>query len=131
MAWKRWLAAGLLSASGAGAPAGQVEVLHWWTSGGESRSVDELKRLLAAQGHPGRVFAVVGGGGDCAMAVLRSRVLAGNPPAAAQIKGPAIQEWGRLKVLADLEEVATAQKWDAQLPRVVADVMKVNGRYVA
>ncbi len=110
---------------------GQVEVLHWWTSGGESRSVEELKRLLAAQGHTWRDFAVVGGGGDSAMSVLRSRVLAGNPPAAAQIKGPAIKEWGRLDVLADLEDVAAAQKWDAQLPRVVADVMKVNGRYVA
>ena len=24
-------------------------MLHWWASGGESRSVEELKRLLAAQ----------------------------------------------------------------------------------
>jgi glucose/mannose transport system substrate-binding protein len=135
MAGGRWMAAwACVLAMGSlpdAASAGQVEVLHWWTSGGESRSVEELKRLLATQGHTWRDFAVVGGGGDSAMAVLRSRVLAGNPPAAAQIKGPAIQEWGRLKVLADLEEVATAQKWDAQLPRVVADVMKVNGRYVA
>jgi glucose/mannose transport system substrate-binding protein len=135
MVGRRWTAALwcalAMAASPTGAVAGQVEVLHWWTSGGESRSVEELKRLLATQGHTWRDFAVVGGGGDSAMAVLRSRVLAGNPPAAAQIKGPAIQEWGRLKVLADLEEVATEQKWDAQLPRVVADVMKVNGRYVA
>src|SRR5687768_16084155 len=130
--WTRaWWCALAMGAAPALAPAGQVEVLHWWTSGGESRSVEELKRLLATQGHTWRDFAVVGGGGDSAMAVLRSRVLAGNPPAAAQIKGPAIQEWGRLNVLADLEEVAAAQKWDAQLPRVVADVMKVNGRYVA
>ncbi|RQP21994.1 ABC transporter substrate-binding protein [Piscinibacter terrae] len=111
--------------------AGQVEVLHWWTSGGESKSVEELKRLLAAQGHTWRDFAVAGGGGDTAMAVLRQRVLAGNPPAAAQIKGPAIQEWGKLNVLADLDDVATEQKWDAQLPKVVANVMKVNGHYVA
>ena len=116
----------------AGTPrAGQVEVLHWWTSGGEARSVAELKRLLAADGHTWRDFAVVGGGGDSAVSVLRSRVLAGNPPAAAQIKGPAIQEWGRLNVLANLDEVARRQQWDAQLPRVVADVMKVNGRYAA
>jgi glucose/mannose transport system substrate-binding protein len=111
--------------------AGQVEVLHWWTSGGESKSVEELKRLLAAQGHTWRDFAVAGGGGDTAMTVLRQRVLAGNPPAAAQIKGPAIQEWGKLNVLADLDDVAAEQKWDAQLPKVVANVMKVNGHYVA
>jgi glucose/mannose transport system substrate-binding protein len=108
-----------------------VEVLHWWTSGGESKSVEELKRLLAAQGHTWRDFAVAGGGGDTAMTVLRQRVLAGNPPAAAQIKGPAIQEWGKLNVLADLDDVAAEQKWDAQLPKVVANVMKVNGHYVA
>src|SRR5882762_6647746 len=131
---RRWVvclaAAAAMGAMGS-ARAGEVEVLHWWTSGGESKSVEELKRLLAAQGHTWRDFAVVGGGGDTAMSVLRSRVLAGNPPAAAQIKGPAIQEWGRLDVLADLEDVAKAQMWDSQLPRVVADVMKVNGRYVA
>jgi glucose/mannose transport system substrate-binding protein len=125
------MVAGALLGQATTALAGQVEVLHWWTSGGESKSVEELKRMLKAQGHTWRDFAVVGGGGDSAMTVLRSRVLAGNPPAAAQIKGPAIQEWGKLNVLADLEDVATAQKWDAQLPRVVADVMKVNGRYVA
>src|SRR5688572_27133821 len=102
MTMKHALAAVLLQACAFGAAvAGQVEVLHWWTSGGESRSVGQLKRLLATQGHAWRDFAVVGGGGDSAMAVLRSRVLAGNPPAAAQIKGSAIQEWGRLDVLAD------------------------------
>ncbi|WP_280150554.1 ABC transporter substrate-binding protein [Piscinibacter sp. XHJ-5] len=124
-------AAALLWAASFAAHAGEVEVLHWWTSGSESRSVLELKRLLATQGHTWRDFAVVGGGGDSAMAVLRSRVLAGNPPSAAQIKGPAIQEWGRLNVLADLDDVAAAQKWDARLPAVVASVMKVHGRYVA
>jgi len=128
---KRWAGLACLLALSGGAAAGQVEVLHWWTSGGESRSVGELKRLLAAQGHTWRDFAVVGGGGDSAMAVLRSRVLAGNPPSAAQIKGAAIQEWGRLNVLADLEDLAVAQKWDTQLPRVVSDMMKVNGRYAA
>ncbi|WKB54048.1 ABC transporter substrate-binding protein [Eleftheria terrae] len=111
--------------------AGQVEVLHWWTSGGEAKSVAELKRLLAAEGHGWRDFVVAGGGGEGAMSVLRSRVLAGNPPAAAQLKGPAIQEWGRLDVLANLDDVARRQQWDSQLPRVVAEAMKVNGRYVA
>lgn len=113
------------------AVAASVEVLHWWTSGGEARSVAELKRLLAREGHEWRDFAVAGGGGDSAMALLRQRVRAGNPPAAAQIKGPALQEWGRMGVLANLDDVAQAQKWDSQLPRVVADLMKYDGRFVA
>jgi glucose/mannose transport system substrate-binding protein len=105
--------------------------LHWWTSGGEAKSVGELKKIMQAKGNTWKDFAVAGGGGDNAMTVLKSRVVAGNPPAAAQIKGPAIQEWAAEGVLADLTAVATAEKWDSLLPGVVADVMKYKGKYVA
>jgi len=108
-----------------------VEVLHWWTAGGEAKSVAELKRIMQEKGHAWKDFAVAGGGGDNAMTVLKSRVVAGNPPAAAQIKGPAIQEWAAEGVLANLDETAKAESWDILLPAVVADVMKYNGNYVA
>ncbi|TNF45455.1 carbohydrate ABC transporter substrate-binding protein [bacterium] len=111
--------------------AGEVEVLHWWTSGGEARSVAVLKDLLEKEGHTWKDFAVAGGGGDTAMTVLRSRAMAGNPPTAAQVKGPQIQQWGDEGVLADLGRVARAEKWDDIIPGVVADVMKYGGQYVA
>lgn len=76
------------------AQAAEVEVLHWWTSGGEAKSIAELKTMLEAKGHVWKDFAVAGGGGESAMTVLKSRVVSGNPPVAAQIKGPSIQEWG-------------------------------------
>ena len=71
--------------------AGEVEVLHWWTSGGEAKSVAELKKILEANGHKWKDFAVAGGGGENAMTVLKSRVVSGKPPTAAQVKGPSIQ----------------------------------------
>lgn len=111
--------------------AGEVEVLHWWTSGGEARSVAVLKDLLEKEGHVWKDFAVAGGGGDAAMTVLKSRAVAGNPPTAAQVKGPQIQLWGDEGVLANLDDVARAEKWDELLPKVVADVMKYEGHYVA
>jgi glucose/mannose transport system substrate-binding protein len=117
--------------AGSAAVAGEVEVLHWWTSGGEAKSVGELKKIMQGKGHTWKDFAVAGGGGDAAMTVLKSRVVAGNPPAAAQIKGPAIQEWANEGVLANLNDVAKAEKWDSLLPGVVADVMKHKGNYVA
>ena len=113
------------------AMAGEVEVLHWWTAGGEAKSAAELKKIMQNKGHTWKDFAVAGGGGDNAMTVLKSRVVAGNPPAAAQIKGPAIQEWASEGVLANLDTVAKAEKWDSLLPKVVADVMKYKGSYVA
>jgi glucose/mannose transport system substrate-binding protein len=116
---------------GHAAYAGEVEVLHYWTSGGEAKSVAVLKKAIEARGHTWRDFAVAGGGGDTAMSVLKSRVLAGNPPSAAQIKGPTIQEWAKLGVLANLDAVANNENWDMLLPIVVADVMKYKGSYVA
>ena len=65
------------------------------------------------------------------MAVLKQRVLAGNPPAAALIKGPTIQEWAKLNVLTSLDAMASFEKWDELLPKVVADQMKYKGHYVA
>lgn len=124
-------AAAALVAAASAAMAGEVEVLHWWTSGGEAKSVGELKKIMQGKGHTWKDFAVAGGGGDNAMTVLKSRVVAGNPPAAAQIKGPGIQEWASEGVLANLDATAKAEKWDSLLPKVVADVMKYKGNFVA
>ena len=69
-----------LSACSRDEPSGQVEVLHWWTSGGEAASVAELKKMLEERGDTWKDFAVAGGGGETAMTVLKSRVVSGNPP---------------------------------------------------
>src|SRR5574343_951177 len=113
------------------AQAGEVEVLHWWTSGGEAKAAAALKATLQAKGHTWKDFAVAGGGGDNAMTVLKSRVVSGNAPAAAQIKGPSLQEWAAEGVLANIDDVAKAEKWDTLLPPVVANVMKYKGNYIA
>ncbi len=121
----------LAMAAGTAVQAGEVEVLHYWTSGGEAKSVAELKKIMQAKGHVWKDFAVAGGGGDNAATLLKSRVVSGNPPSAGQIKGPAIQEWASEGVLANLDSVAKAEKWDSLLPKVVADVMKYKGNFVA
>ena len=113
------------------AQADELEVLHWWTSGGEAKAAAELKKQMEAEGHTWKDFAVAGGGGDSAMTVLKSRVISGNAPAAAQIKGPALQEWAAEGVLANIDDVAKAGNWDGVLPPVVANVMKYKGHYIA
>ncbi len=124
-------AAAMLVATGFAAQAADVEVLHYWTSGGEAKSAAELKKMVEAKGHKWKDFAVAGGGGDNAATALKSRAVAGNAPAAAQVKGPAIQEWANEGMLASIDAVAKAEKWDDMLPKVVADVMKSKGSYVA
>ena len=110
---------------------GTVEVLHWWTSGGEAKAVGELKNAFEAQGGTWIDSPIAGGGGDAAMTALRARVIAGNPPTAVQLKGPGIQEWAREGALNNVNDVAESENWDGVLPPVLAEIMKYNGAYVA
>ena len=121
------IAAASLMASAA--TAAEVEVLHYWTSGGEAKSVAELKKIMEAKGHVWKDFAVAGGAGDAAMTALKARVVSGNPPTAAQIKGPSIQEWAKEGSLGIINDAA--KDWDKLLPKAVADIMKYKGNYVA
>jgi len=132
-ATQRLLSSLLLSMAAAWpcAHAGDIEVLHWWTSGGEARAAQALKASMQAKGHSWKDFAVAGSGGDSAITVLRSRVVSGNAPAAAQIKGPSLQAWAREGVLTSINEVARAERWDELLPQVVSDQMKYRGDYIA
>jgi glucose/mannose transport system substrate-binding protein len=108
-----------------------AEVLHWWTSGGEARSVAVLQQEFASRGGTWTDMPVAGGGGDAAMTALRARVLSGNAPAAVQLKGPAIQEWYEEGVLADISAVAEAQGWGKILPDAIAGHMKCEGKWCA
>ena len=112
---------------------GSVEVVHWWTSGGEKAAVDVLKAQVEKDGFTWKDGAVAGGGGSTAMTVLKTRAVAGNPPGVAQIKGPDIQEWAMTGLLDTdvLKDVAKEEKWDTLLDKKVADTVKFEGDYVA
>lgn len=110
---------------------GTVEVLHWWTSGGEAKAVGTLKSAFEAQGGEWIDSPIAGGGGDAAMTALRARVVAGNPPTAVQLKGPGIQEWAQQGALNDVQGVAADENWDSVLPPALAGIMKYEDKYVA
>jgi len=72
-----------------GAHAGStVEVLHWWTSGGEAKAVGTLKEEFEAQGGTWIDSPIAGGGGDAAMTALRARVVAGKSAGRGAAQGP-------------------------------------------
>ncbi|WP_424940416.1 ABC transporter substrate-binding protein [Aliiroseovarius sp. S253] len=109
----------------------QAEVLHYWTSGGEAKSVAVLQGEFADNGGTWTDMPVAGGGGDAAMTALRARVLSGNAPTAVQLKGPAIQEWYEEGVLADISAVAEAEGWADVLPASIAGHMMCDGEWCA
>ncbi|MEP4310519.1 MAG: sugar ABC transporter substrate-binding protein, partial [Lentilitoribacter sp.] len=60
------------------AVADDVEVLHWWTAGGEAAALGVLKDDLAGQNVGWQDMPIAGGGGSDAMTVLRARVVGGD-----------------------------------------------------
>ena len=103
-----------------------AEVLHWWTSGGEAKALQILKDDFAKQKGIWKDMPVAGGGGDAAMQTLKARIVANDAPAAAQIKGPTIQEYDEEGVVApyNIDAVAKAEGWDKLLSKQVAQHMK-------
>lgn len=125
------VAAGVAGATTAKA-APEVEVLHWWTSGGEAAAIKVLVDDFKSNGGTWTDMPVAGGGGDAARTALKARVLSGNPPTAFQMKGPSIQEWHEEGALTlGIDAVAKSENWDAALPTPIANHMKCEGKYCA
>jgi glucose/mannose transport system substrate-binding protein len=114
-----------------GAHADEVEVLHWWTSGGEAAALDVLKKDLESKGVTWADMPVAGGGGEQAMTALRARVTAGNPPTAVQMLGFDITDWAKQGVVADLNEVAGQEGWDKVVPTALQNFSKYEGKWIA
>ncbi|WP_299600458.1 ABC transporter substrate-binding protein [uncultured Tateyamaria sp.] len=110
---------------------GGVEVLHWWTSGGEAAALNVLKEDLEGQGVGWTDMPVAGGGGEQAMTVLRARVTAGNAPTAVQGLGFDILDWANQGALANLNDVAAAEGWDDVIPAALQQFAKVDGKWVS
>lgn len=123
----------LLSMTALTAPAlaDEVEVMHWWTSGGEAAAISVLQQDLATRGTDWTDMAIAGGGGDAAMTALRARVVAGNPPTAAQMLGMSVREWAAEGFLGNLNDVAEAEGWNDVVPPAVQAFGTYEGEWVA
>ncbi len=111
--------------------ADDVEVLHWWTSGGEAAALGVLKDDLASKSIGWVDMPVAGGGGEAAMTAVRARVTAGDPPTAVQMLGFDILDWAGEGALGDLSTVAAAEGWDAVVPTALQAFSKFDGKWIA
>ncbi|OOY03975.1 ABC transporter substrate-binding protein [Thioclava sp. F28-4] len=123
--------ASVLALVAGSAQAEDVEVLHWWTSGGEAAALNVLKDDLQKEGIGWKDMPVAGGGGQSAMTVLRARVTSGDPPTAVQMLGFDISDWAQQGALADLDKVAADGNWDAVVPAALQKFSKYDGHWVA
>lgn len=111
--------------------AAEVEVHHWWTSGGEAAALNVLKDDLESKGVTWKDSGVAGGGGSQAMTALKARISAGTPPTAVQMLGFDISDWAELGYLANLNDVAAEENWDNVVPAALQRFSKYDGVWVS
>jgi glucose/mannose transport system substrate-binding protein len=124
------LAAAALATAAQAQTGPRAEVIHWWTSGGESAAVKALADAYRAQGGQWSDNAVALG--EQARAVAINRIVGGNPPTAAQFNTSKqfldIVDQGLLN---NVDEVAQRDGWATFLPETVLNAVRVKGHYYA
>ncbi|MGL6209185.1 MAG: ABC transporter substrate-binding protein [Paracoccaceae bacterium] len=108
-----------------------VEVMHFWTSGGEASALSAVRDKVVAGGVAWADAPVAGGGGDAAKTALQARIASGNPPAAMLLLGQNIVDWANEGMLGNVDALAATEGWDAALPQAVKEFTKINGSYVS
>jgi glucose/mannose transport system substrate-binding protein len=96
----------------ASASAANLEVTHWWTSGGEAAAVKVLAEKYNALGGDKWVDGAIAGSGATARPIIISRILGGNPMGATQLNhGRQAEELVQGGLMTDLTELAEKEDW--------------------
>ena len=107
----------------------ELEVTHWWTSGGEAAAVTELAKAWDATGDTWLDGAIAGSGG-VARPIIISRILGGDPMAATQLNhGRQAEELIEAGLMLDLTDIAEAGGWkDIVKPSGLLDACTLDGK---
>ena len=93
------------------AQATDLEVTHWWTSGGEAAAVAEFAKAFDATGNKWVDGAIAGSGGT-ARPIMVSRITGGDPMGATQFNhGRQAEELVQAGLMKDLTAVAEKEGW--------------------
>lgn len=113
----------------AAAHAADLEVTHWWTSGGEAAAVAELAKAFDATGNKWVDGAIAGAGGT-ARPIMISRITGGDPMGATQFNhGRQAEELVESGLMRDLTDVATRENWkDIIKPASLLDSCTIDGK---
>ena len=111
------------------ATSADLEVTHWWTSGGEAAAVSEFAKAFNATGNNWVDGAIAGSGGT-ARPIIISRIIGGDPMGATQLNhGRQAEELIEAGLMTDLTEIAEKEGWkDLVHPSSLLDACTFEGR---
>ena len=108
----------------------KAEVMHWWTSAGESAAVKVFADAYTKGGGTWVDNAIAGGVN--ARAATVNRMVGGNPPTMAQFNtGKQFDELIENGLLVDVEAIAEAGKWRELMPKPIIEASVRDGKFYA
>ncbi|HUL66146.1 MAG TPA: ABC transporter substrate-binding protein [Burkholderiaceae bacterium] len=108
----------------------KAEVIHWWTSGGESAAIKEIATAYTKAGGVWIDSAIALG--ETARAQTINRIVGGNPPTAAQFNtSKQYHDIIKEGLLNNVDAVAAKEGWESFLPAPIISSIKVNGHFYA
>jgi glucose/mannose transport system substrate-binding protein len=122
-------ALGLPPASGA--PSGKLEIFSWWTAGGEADALQALFDVYHKHNPDVQIVnaTVAGGAGTNAKAVLKTRMLGGDPPDTFQVHAghELIDTWVKSGYMAPLTSLFASEGWSKVMPKGLIDILSYKG----
>ena len=112
------------------ATAVDLEVTHWWTSGGEAAAVAEFAKAFNENTEHNWVDGAIAGSGGVARPIMTSRILGGDPMGATQFNhGRQTEELIEAGLMLELTELAEKEGWkDIVNPGSLLDSCTYEGK---
>ncbi len=108
----------------------RVTVISQWSAGSDGAAISALGGLFEERGGVWQHSPVPGFTTEM-MNKLRAQILAGDPPAASQLKGPEIAAWSQIAPTVDLDPLVAAAGYEAVVTPELAKLHKPSGKWIA
>ncbi|HEY4168880.1 MAG TPA: ABC transporter substrate-binding protein [Reyranella sp.] len=108
----------------------RVTFISQWSSGSDGAAITGLGKRLEAEGGIWQHSPVPGFTTEM-MNKLRADIIAGNPPAASQLKGPEIAAWCKIAPTVNLDPLVEAAGYEKLIPTELVGLHKPQGHWIA
>jgi len=108
----------------------RLTMITQWSAGSDGAAITALGKLFEQNGGIWQHSPVPGFTTDM-MNKLRAEIMAGDPPAASQLKGPEIAAWSKIAPTVDLDGVVAAAGYEAFVAPELAALHKPYGHWIA
>jgi glucose/mannose transport system substrate-binding protein len=126
-------AAGLLTAphvARAQAVKPRLTVISQWSAGSDGAAITALGKKFEEKGGTWQHSPVPGFTTEM-MNKLRAQIMAGDPPACSQLKGPEIAAWSKIAATVDLDALVAAAGYEKVVAPDLARLHKPGGKWIS